>query len=944
MNTFKRIFASRGSKVWAIVSISVIALMLTVTILASTVFYNFLIITPLGGERVIYADGREPSFAKETASKEDALAQANALNEELAGEGMVLLKNEDALPLAKGDKVSVFGKNSVNLVYGGSGSGGGNNASAKTIYDSLEAAGFHWNDTLKRFYENAAQSGEKRPSNPSDLDSGGNKMLTTAETPYAKYNEFNIPSSYAEYSDAALIVLSRIGGEGFDLPRVSSDDADRHYLELDPNEQDLIRNVCGAGFKKVIVLINSSNNMELGWAKDDALGKIDGVLFLGGPGNTGIMALGRILNGELSPSGRTVDTWSADFTKDPTWNNFGDNRVEKGDRYVSGGKDKQYYFVDYEEGVYVGYRYYETRGLTDGEDWYRSNVVYPFGYGLGYTDFSWEITSFTEPDKSGKGSVTVTVTNTGEADAKDVVELYATAPYTEGGIEKPYKVLIGFAKTPLLYPASEADLDHPSSAEVTIAIDLYDVASYDATDANHNGFAGYELDGGIYTFHVAKNAHETVETRECNVEAVRYERDPVTGYEVTNRFDDADAQLSGVLSRMDWEGTWPTSPTVEERTVSASFISSLNDRTPNNPNVSGTMPTTDAEATVVLWDMVRAPYDDPRWETLLNALTVSEMGDLFNNGTFQTAAVLKIGKPKTTDADGPVGFVNFMGDPSVYDTCSYCSEALLASGWNTEAMQKMGNSVGEEGLWGNVQGDGAPYSGWYAPAVNIHRSPFGGRNFEYFSEDPFLAGMMASYEIRGAMEKGVYTHVKHFAVNEQETHRSNNGLCTYITEQALREVYLRAFELTVKVGGTHGMMSSFNRIGTKWTGGDYRLLTEVLRNEWGFQGAVICDFNTNSYMDGKQMAYAGGDINLTTTRPWTYDAGNASDVNVLREAAKHILFTVANSNAMNAEVIGYRAPVWQISLFVADGVIAVLIAIWGVFAIRGSLKKSKEQL
>lgn len=366
------------------------------------------------------------------------------------------------------------------------------------------------------------------------------------------------------------------------------------------------------------------------------------------------------------------------------------------------------------------------------------------------------------------------------------------------------------------------------------------------------------------------------------------------------------------------------------------------------------MPTQGANGTLVLSDMLvyneeiaswSVDYDDPRWEKLLDRLTVDEMATLVSNGAFNSGAIASIQKPATTDADGPVGFTNFMGDPTVYGTCAYACEVMLASTWNVELVEKMGASVGEEALWGNVDGDGRPYSGWYAPAMNIHRSQFGGRNFEYYSEDSFLSGMMASAEIAGTGSKGVYCFIKHFALNEQETHRSIGGDLSWATEQAMREVFLKPFEKAVKVGGTTGVMSSFNRIGKTWTGGDYRLMTEVLRNEWGFRGSIISDFNTNSYMNCKQMVYAGGDLNLATNRRWSdYNAADANDVSVLRQATKNILYTVAKSNAMN----GYgsnathstRLATWRIVQIAVDGVLLLALAVGTFLAFRK--KNSKK--
>ena len=938
MNKF---FKSKKTRAWFITTASVVTFFLVVTILASSLFANLISIV-FGSKRTIYAEGEgSQAFEKTTESKEDATSKGNDLSKELCEEGIVMLKNDNnALPLANSAKISVFGKNSVNLVYGGSGSGGGDNSTAATLYQSLSDAGFTTNPTLKSFYENTSQSGAVRDSNPSDLDSGGNVMLSTAETPYSSYTT-EVKNSYSEYNDAAIVLFSRIGGEGFDLPRTSRDDSSRTYLELDPNEQALITNVTNAGFKHVIVLINSANVMELGFVKDNTLGKIDGCLWCGGPGNQGIMALGEILNGTKNPSGHTVDTYPYDLTKDPSFQNFGDCNITEGDRYIT--NQDRYYFVDYEESVYVGYRYYETRGNSDGETWYSSNVCYPFGYGLSYTTFSWSLVNSDIKDaaieKGKEYTVEVKVTNTGSVAGKEVVELYASAPYTSGGIEKPFKVLTGFEKTGVIEPGK--------SENVTIKVNPYYFASYDYTDANSNGFKGYELEKGNYNLFVSSNSHDSNITIPFSVsDTIEYATDETTGNTVENRFDDSDDHLQTLLSRSDWNGTYPQSPTDTDRQIDQTTIDKLASTTTNNPNTYTEMPTQGAdygEDKVVFKDLVGLDYYDDKWDTFLNQLTVEEMASLYNNGAFMTNNIFRLGVPKTTCSDGPVGFVNFMGDPSVYGTVAYPCEVMMASTWNKSLLKNVGESLGQEGLWGNVAGDGAPYSGIYSPGSNIHRSAFGGRNFEYFSEDPYLAGEMAANEISGAKANGLIMFMKHFALNEQETHRASNGDVSWATEQAMREIYLRPFEIAVKEGGAMGIMSSFNRIGTQWTGGDYRLLTEVLRNEWGFDGTVICDFNTNSYMSSKQMCYAGGDLNLTTTRPWSkYDSSSASDVTVLRKAAHNVLYSVVHSNAMNAEIIGYNLPYWQIILYVIDGVIVLGLGILGFFAIRSVYKKTPE--
>lgn len=958
---FRLFLAKRAGKVWAIVSLCLIVLMLVVTILASTVFFD-LIGSFLGRSVPIYEDGIASMYpATQSASKDEAFANANAKNIEICSEGFVLLKNEqNALPLASGAKISVFGKNSVDLSYGGSGSSGFTGIDYKTMDDSLTEAGFQTNAALRKFYEDDRASGAGRSSNSSDLDSGDNEVITVGETPQSMYTQ-QVKDSYKEFGDAAIVVITRIGGEGFDLPRYQGDtegavSEDSHYLELDQNEIELLTAVTDGSFGKVIVVFNIPSAFEATFLEDPDYApfadKIDAAIWTGFAGGEGIMALGKILNGEVSPSGRLVDTWAADFSKDPTFVNFGTGPSPAfSDKYTNG----QYYFVDYEEGVYVGYRYYETRALTDGEDWYAENVVYPFGYGLSYTQFAWEVgqPSTSEIKKDGTIEIDVTITNTGAVAGKEVVQLYCTPPYYEGGIEKAAKVLCGFAKTGELQPNE--------SETVTLSFDPYYAASYDYRDANGNSFCGYELESGDYILSVAHNAHETEKAFECSLyEDIRYSEDPVSQNTVENRYTgaegytDSDYQLSTVLSRSDWEGTWPDAPTASEMTLSDDMLDELLDESPNDPSdLSGeAMPDFDMEGTLTIRDLLPGSspepspqpiiaYDDPAWEELLDRCSVEELEKLINEGCYSTQAIEGIGLPATQHGDGPAGFTYFLNKDAVFGTCHYCSEPVMAATFNEDLMEELGNTIGEEGYWGNDK-TGQPYSSIYAPGVNIHRSMFGGRNAEYFSEDPLLSGKMAAAEIRGCQEMGVICMVKHFAANEQETHRARNGDVSWLTEQSLREIYLRSFEIAVKEGESRGLMTSFNRIGLKWTGGDYRLITEILRDEWGFQGTVICDFNTHpEYMFSRQMAYAGGDLNLANTPVAWVDPTDVGDLVVLRRCAKNVIYSLANSNAMNGEVIGYRMPDWQIIVLVVDAAILLGVIAWGAVGLMQAKKREE---
>lgn len=921
--------------------------------------------TLFGSQRPIYSDEVTSVYPTQKATnKAEAFANAQEVNLKLAEEGFVLLKNENAaLPMNKGARISVFSKNSVNLSYGGSGSGGFDTSNNKNLYESLNDAGFVTNPTLKRFYE-SSQSGPVRTANSSDLDNGDNQKIATAETPQSKYTDA-VKNSYADYSDAALVVITRIGGEGFDLPRYQGDSEgavspDSHYLELDQNEIDLLTAVTDGTFKRVVVVFNTPSSFEATFLKDSAYAafadKIDAAVWIGFTGSNGITALGEILNGDVNPSGRLVDTWAADFTKNPSFVNFGTGCLpDTTDKYDGG----MYYSVDYEEGIYVGYRYYETRGETDGENWYNANVVYPFGYGLSYTTFDWTVgdASASEIELGTTITVPVTVKNTGSVAGKEVVQLYASAPYTLGGIEKAHKVLVGFAKTKLLQPGE--------SETVTVSFDPYSTASYDYRDANSNGFSGYELEAGEYTLYVSRNAHESEKAIALNLAAdVQIGTDPTTDSEVVNRYTDSenfldsDWQLDTMLSRADWEGTWPTPQTAQQHAGTDRLYEEIRSEEHNNPTDfdSEEYPWFGEEPTLTLRDLLPSAeaegyepvvsYDDERWEELMMGCDEEEMIALINNGAYHTLAMESVGLPATIHGDGPSGFTCFMSKEQVNGTCQYVSEPVMASTWNINLMNELGEAIGEEGTIGD-KATGQPYSSIYAPGVNIHRSPFGGRCSEYFSEDPFISGMMGAAEVEGIQSRGVLPTVKHFVANEQETHRSIGGDLSWLSEQALREIYLKPFEYTVKLGETRGIMTSFNRIGTRWTGGDYRLLTEILRNEWGFNGLVICDFNTiPQYMIPRMMFYAGGSLDLATQQSamWTdCDTSDAGDAIVLMRAVKDVMYALVNSNAMNAEVIGYNPPIWQEYLHWINIGAFTLVGVWLVLAIVRTVRCNKRQ-
>lgn len=976
--TFKTFWKSRGFKSWFCSFIPVFTLLLAIVlVLTCNTFVYQTINSVLGGEQRVLKSGdvsKYQYYTADYADKKSVLKAANSFNEEIAEEGTVLLKNDDnALPLATGSKVTVFGKNSVNLVLGGSGSNAsaGGGSTQKTVYDSLTAAGIEYNPDMKSFYEDSSRSGDGRPQSP-DMNSTitGLTGFPIGETPVNRYNSnSSLSSSWRNYNDAAIVVITRIGGEGFDLPRTMFWDGkgymnwsgstpipgarnkDDHYLQLDQNETDMIM-LAAAHFDKVVVVLNSPTAMELGFLDDEThyaySDKIKACLWIGTPGNTGIMALGRILTGTINPSGRTVDIYARDFKNDPTWNNFGNNIADGGNQYVDeSGQKRNAYFVHYSEGIYVGYRYYETRDYVESEKgnngWYDKNVVYPFGYGLSYSQFEWRIKDPSTPttlDPNGMVSIKVEVTNVSSVPGRDVVQLYYSAPYNEeNDLEKSHVVLGDFQKTEII-PAGE-------SRSVTLQLSVRDMASYDYNDGNHNDFVGYELEQGTYTLYLARNSHDRSISLEYYLdEDATFATDSNTGANITNLFDDVSDRITQYMSRKDFDGTFPQLPSTALKTLSASDISSLsyklNDKA-TDAWYSNKMPTQSSsllsfdETKVKLWDLIGKDYNDPLWDELMNQLTVAQMRSLIEVGNYHTEAIANIDKPLTTDPDGPMGYSLFMGDSSVYDTCYYASESLVGSTWNTEIAERFGVMIGNESLIGNEKGDGRTYAGWYAPACNLHRSPFGGRNFEYYSEDPVLSAKMTVNVVKGAKSKGVYTYVKHFALNDQETNRDTNGIAVWANEQSMREMYFLPFEKAVKDGGTTAMMSSFNRIGFTWAGGNYNLLTKLLRNEWGFRGMVITDYNLQTYMNVDQMIRAGGDINLSQSKALrSYDT--ATSVTAIRRAAKNILYTVANSNAMNGMGEGniwiYIKPVWFICMWVAFSVITAGFIVWGTLVMR----------
>jgi len=909
---------------------------------------------------ILSANGK---FYPDFASYEIEQQAAAELNVQLAEEGNVLVKNDGALPLGSDDRyVTLFGSASVNIIAGGTGSGSGS-GSQYSLEQSFADAGFVVNKQLLDFY---SANPNRQAVSSGDMGVG----YQNVEIDPAIYPE-RITSTYSMFGDVAVLTLARVGGEGADLSThdlATHADPTDHYLQLDDNERKLLAHIkeqkAAGVFGKIVVIINSANAMELGELNDDT--DINAILWIGQPGANGLKSIGRILSGEVNPSGRLVDTYVRDLKQDPTWTNFGNNGHIKD----ANGESENIYFyrsengelvqvpipsLEYREGIYVGYRWYETVADTmnasaagSGDSWYENSVVYPFGYGLSYTTFDWTMDSGVAPTgtvSAANGTITVKVNvrNTGCVAGKDVVQVYYTAPYTDGGIEKSTVNLVGFAKTRLLQPGE--------SQTVTIQFVAQDMASYDWNDANGNGFKGYELEAGDYIISVRRNAHEVVDSITRTVAStIQCSTDLTSGLEIKNLFSGEngleeyitvnDSLLSNSVSRTNLQQ--PATASKTDRVISDEYYSQITRNAmtyfsyqdqPTDPwYVSGTPAGwTQAlqhaedfsDVTLKLADMAGVSYAEPakdgngnvtsgsdegsqKWEQFMNQLTFDELVSIVTNGGYQTVAVPSIGKAGAKDQDGPGQLAN-----GTFWVC----ETVIAATWNQELAYKQGRMIGNESLFQNV-------SGWYGPGMNLHRSAFGGRNFEYYSEDGVLSGIIAAQVTLGATDKGTNVYIKHMVLNDQETHRGQyGGVRTWVTEQALREIYLKPFEYAVKFGKATGMMSSCSAIGASTGTTNYAMQEALMRGEWGFKGATVSDFyHENDYRPINLLIRTGQELPLGNLAPqnvegvWDASANggkggvlvradaDSSDCTVLsptqyfalRNCAQRILYVAAN--------------------------------------------------
>lgn len=880
------------------------------------------------------------------------VSKANELAKEVQSEAITMLKNDDSnLPLSN-KKVNVFGWGSTNPVYGGTGSGSmSDQYDTVSLLDGMKEAGLETNADLSKLYT------DYRADRP--VVAMWSQDWTLPEVPAGQYSD-SLISDAKSFSDEAVVVITRVGGEGADLPtnmkaetityKNNSKDYDdfqdgEHFLQLSKTERDMI-DLVTKNFDKVTLVYNGANAFQFDFLSNYP--QIKSVLWCPPAGQTGFSALGDVLAGETNPSGKTSDTFVKDLTKTPVFNNTDgaaaassssvgadgafiyDNVDDLAAKYTGfTGQETTVLpsFVNYVEGIYVGYKFYET-AADEGLINYDDTVIYPFGYGLSYTSFEQKMGDVFHKD--GKVTFDVTVTNTGDTAGKDVVEVYYNPPYTDGGIEKASKNLVAFEKTGKLEPGA--------SETVKIEFDDDDMASYDNKDAK-----AWVLEKGDYAISIQSDSHHVIDSKRINVaDTITYDSESNTHNDdqtvATNQFDYAAGDVT-YLSRANHFANYteataaPTNFSMSDE-VKAAFTNNGNYDPTKYDDDSDEMPTTGAKNGLRLADMYGKDYDDADWEKLLDQLTFDDMDNLIANGGYGTPAVSSVGKIQLTDADGPASLnnnftgVGFIGFPA---------STAFACTWNKDLAKQFGEMIGDMAHDMHV-------AGWYAPAMNIHRGAFSGRTFEYFSEDSLLSGVMASHEIAGAKEKGVYSFMKHFALNDQETNRTNM-VCTWADEQAIREIYLKPFEMSVKEGGAQAVMSSFNYIGYTYAGASNNLLNTVLRDEWGFKGFVLTDyFGGYGYQNGDQEIRNGNDSMLATTKITNHITDkSATSVKAMRTAAHNILYTAANSWQYADGEPKVDTPIWKTAMYVAWGVTAVLVIALEALAIKRYMDRKKAK-
>ena len=863
--------------------------------------------------------------------REQALADMGTT---ILREGVTLLKNENGtLPLEATSKISVFGQDSVDSAYGGGGAGSIDTSKAQSLMDAFEQAGFDVNPTLTEFYTTGAGKDYRKTS----TDAYGKGTFAVNEVPASAYTD-DVEKSFASYNDAAIVVIGRSGSESQDLPtdKLASGYT---YLQLDDDERAMLK-MASDNFDKVVVLLNTQNPMELADLEDDS---IDAVMWIGSLGQTGAGGVAEALNGTVNPSGHLPDTYAYDLKSAPSSANFGSYAIVNGtDRFTSS-------YMAYAEGIYVGYRYYETRyedvvlGNEARSNYdYTKQVAYPFGYGLSYTDFTWSDYSMKKAD--GGFDISVKVTNTGKTAGKDVVQLYMQSPYTDydkaNGIEKASVELVGYAKTDTLKAgASETVTVHvdqesmktyDSAGEGTYIMDAGDyylVAGTDAHNALNNILAAKgktTADGMTENGNAALAAKHTVHSQDNTT----YAKSAATDEKISNQFDDVDLTTYDnsftYLSRSDWTGSWPATYADGKWTASQKFLDALTiDTAQSEPEQK---PTTDTDnpsyGKLNASMLMDTDYADESWSALIGQMSVKELDQLVRIGGYATKSVSSTQLPATTDKDGPAGISSTLvgGESGM----GYPSEIVIAATWNSDLAESFGKAIGEDSLALKV-------AVWYGPACNIHRNPYGGRAFEYFSEDSYLSGAMCAKVVAGAGSKGVVSTVKHFALNDQETNRMGGAI--FANEQTIRQLYLRPFEMSVRDGGATAMMASMNRIGSRWTGGHKGLMTNTLRGEWGFNGFVVTDqasYSVFAYEDLREGLEAGTDLWLNTDAGlWKLPDDDMTDgvIANMQRAAHNISYAISRSNAMNGLSANSKivkvTPLWRWGVYALDGVVTV---------------------
>ncbi len=907
-------------------------------------------------QKIISSEGEASDYyTSNFTSEEERVKHLQEIGTQIEGEGIVLLKDENnVLPLTKGAKISVFGQDSVDPVYGGGGAGSVDSSKAIDLRAAFDKAEFEVNKTLWDFYEKGEGSSYRKQT----PDVYGQGSFAVNEVPAKVYTD-SVKQSFAAYNDAAVVVIGRSGGESSDLSTAPLDTG-YTYLQIDENERAMLEMACN-NFNNVIVLLNTQNAMELNFLEEY---DVDACLWIGALGETGAYGVGDVLNGSINPSGALTDTYAYNSLSAPSMANFGNytianSEVDRGNTYMV-----------YGEGIYVGYLYYETRyedvvlgNEEKGNYDYTTQVQFPFGYGLSYTDFEWS--NYKIKETKDTFEVSVTVTNTGEIAGKDIVQVYLQSPYTEydkaNSIEKASVELAGFAKTSVL-SAGENET-------VTISVEKESFKTYDA-----KGYKTYIVDAGDYYISAGHNAHDALNnilaakgkttadgmdyegnkanTTKINIDTPdikTYAFSQTTGNPVTNQFDEADMNHYDTnytyLSRSNWTGTWPTTYadgnlTATEELLKDLEISFNEDNNTVNP-VTGTV--NDEFGKLNVATLIGADFTDLIWDHLIAQMSVDDLDKLVRIGGYATSNIESIQLPATVDKDGPAGISGtLVGGES---GTSYPPAVVLASTWNKELAEEFGRCIGEDSLALNV-------AVWYAPACNIHRSPYSGRNFEYYAEDGYLSGQMSARTVLGAQSKGAVVTVKHFALNDQETNRVGGAI--YANEQSIREIYLLPFEASVREGNAHGMMASMNRIGSRWSGGHYGLMTATLREEWGFEGMVVTDqasFSVFAYEDLREGLEAGTDLWLNTDATlWVLPDKDMTPTVItnMQKAAKNVVYAISNSNAMNGLSVDSKLvvimPLWKKGLMALDMIAGFLVILTTILITTKLVKQRKKTI